>query len=235
MRRMFTAYDIVATLGPASHTPAIWQAMLDAGATAFRLNTSHLTQLQLEQWLEQLEPFRASVNLSPPLVLDLQGSKWRLGDFATFTLNADQPIELIFASETDRPDVLPVPHADFFLAAGNASDEIVLNDAKISLTREASGPDWLRARVVRGGEISAHKGITFAASDYRQETLSEKDRLIVEQTQRIAGVRYAISYVRDAVEMQKYRTHFGAQADLIAKLERPTAMIRGYGHCGCCE
>ncbi len=60
MRRMFTTYDIVATLGPASHTPVVWQAMLDAGVTAFRLNTSHLTWPQLEQWLDQLKPFRAS-------------------------------------------------------------------------------------------------------------------------------------------------------------------------------
>ena len=224
MRRMITTYDIVATLVPASRTPAIWQAMLDTGATAFRLNTSHLTCPQLEQWLDQLEPFRASANPSPPLVLDLQGSKWRLGDFAAFTLSVDQSIELIFAPETDRPDTLPVPHADFFLAAGNASDEIVLNDAKISLVREASGSGWLRTRVMRGGEISAHKGITFAASDYRQETLSEKDRLIVEETRHIDGVRYAISYVRDVVEMGKYRTHFGAEAYLIAKLERPTSM-----------
>ena len=50
-------YDIVATLGPSSSTPAIWQGMLDAGATAFRLNTSHLTLPQLQQWLDQLTPF----------------------------------------------------------------------------------------------------------------------------------------------------------------------------------
>ena len=74
-------YDIIATLGPSSNTPAIWQAMLDAGATAFRLNTSHLTLAQLQHWLDRLTPFLSALNPVPALVLDLQGSKWRLGEF----------------------------------------------------------------------------------------------------------------------------------------------------------
>ena len=35
-------YDIIATLGPASSNESIWQAMIAAGATQFRLNSSHM-------------------------------------------------------------------------------------------------------------------------------------------------------------------------------------------------
>ena len=216
-------YDIVATLGSSSSTPDVWHGMLDAGATAFRLNTSHLTLTQLDQWLEQLTPFLSTLNLTPPLVLDLQGSKWRLGEFATRVLEPGQPIELVYAPTADRPNTLPVPHADFFLAAPISSEEIVLNDAKIKLACETVGADSLRARVVVGGEIRARKGITFAASEYRQEHLSDKDRAIREATQHLPFVRYATSYIRDAAEMRKYRVHFG-EAYLIAKLERQPAM-----------
>jgi len=221
---MPTSYEIVATLGPSSNNVSIWQPLLDAGATAFRLNTSHLSLPQLQRWLDQLDPFLSSLNPRPPLVLDLQGSKWRLGDFAACMLNVGQRIELVCAASSDRPNVLPVPHPDFFRAASVSSDEIVLNDAKIRLVRESIGSDTLRARVIVGGELSAHKGITFASSDYRQEELSAKDRSIFEQTQHLKGVRYAISYVRDAAEMIKYRAHFGRSAYLIAKLERQPAV-----------
>ena len=98
-----------------------------------------------------------------------------------------------------------------------------MNDAKIKLAREAIGPESIRARVIIGGELSARKGITFTASDYRQENLSDKDRAILEQTCHLPFVRYAISYIRDAAEMHKYRAHFG-KAYLIAKLERQPAM-----------
>jgi pyruvate kinase len=217
-------YDLIATLGPSSDTPVIWQAMLDAGATAFRLNTSHLTLPQLQHWLNQLTSFAATQNPTPPTVLDLQGSKWRLGDFPTRTLEPDEAIELVYASTSDRPTALPVPHHDFFQAAPISSAEIVLNDAKIRFAREAIGTESIRARVITGGELSSRKGITFAASDYRQESLSDKDRAILEQTRQLPFVRYAISYIRDAAEMQKYRAHFGDAVYLIAKLERQSAM-----------
>jgi pyruvate kinase len=197
--------------------------MLNAGATAFRLNTSHLSLTQLQQWLDQLTPFLSPQNPLPPLVLDLQGSKWRLGEFATRVLESGQAIELVHAPSSDRSNALPVPHADFFHAAPVSSAEIVLNDAKIKLVREAIGTESLSAKVIVGGEISARKGITFAASDYRQEELSGKDRAILDHTRRLPFVRYAISYIRDAAEMRKYRAHFG-DAYLIAKLERQPAI-----------
>ena len=74
-------YELIATLGPNSDGEPTWQAMLVAGATGFRLNTSHLSLLQLNSWVERLGAFRATQDTVPPLVLDLQGSKWRLGQF----------------------------------------------------------------------------------------------------------------------------------------------------------
>lgn len=211
-------YDIIATLGPASRTARIWQAMLDAGATAFRLNTSHLTLDQLHNWLDRLTPFADT-----PLVLDLQGSKWRLGEFASFTLMNGQTIQLVLGHTATRSDQLPVPHPDFFQAAATASGEIGLNDAKIKLQIESITADTVTTKVQLGGEISAHKGITLARSAYRREALSGKDRAIVEGTQSRSGVRYAVSYVKDALEMAQYRTLIG-DAYLIAKLERQAAI-----------
>lgn len=213
-------YDIVATLGPQSATVQDWAALLEAGATAFRLNTSHLTLPQLEQWLEALAAFPAS----PPVVLDLQGSKWRLGELPAQTLVAGQAVTLSCAAEAARPGALPVPHADFFQAAAASSGELVLNDAKVRLALEAQTAGSLTARVTQGGEISAHKGITFTASEYRREALGEKDRRIVAQTRGVKTIRYALSYVRDAAEMGRYRALIGPEAFLIAKLERRAAL-----------
>jgi pyruvate kinase len=222
-------YDIVATLGPSSNSPDTWRGMLDAGATAFRLNTSHLSLAQLQIWLDQLAPFVLARLPAPPLVLDLQGSKWRLGDFPARVLEPGQHVTLVHAPSSDQENTLPVPHADFFQAARASSGEIVLNDARIRLAREAIGTDVLHTRVVTGGEISARKGITYTASNYRQEEVSGKDRAILKRTRHFPFVRYAISYVRDAIEMRKYRDHFGAGAYLIAKLERQPAVDETQG------
>lgn len=217
-------YAIIATLGPTSARAEIWQAMLDAGATAFRLNTSHLTLPELDMWLERLLPFLEDQAHSISLVLDLQGSKWRLGSFTPFVLAEGQTIDLIHADAVERKQALPVPHADFFQAAPGSSGEIALNDAKVRLRILAAHPDRVEARVLLGGPIMPHKGITFTASTYRTEQLSDKDRAIFERAHDLPALRFAISYVKDAAEMARYRALLGSHATLIAKLERRQAI-----------
>ena len=132
-------YQIIATLGPSSDTESIWQRMLDAGVTGFRLNTSHLSFPQLHAWIDRLGVFLASQNPRPPLVLDLQGSKWRLGRFPACDLSSGQEVTLVCAASAEGPNVLPVPHPDFFEAASMSSGEIVLNDAKLRLRARITG------------------------------------------------------------------------------------------------
>lgn len=76
-------YEIIATFGPATEAEERLKALLQVGVTGFRLNTSHLSLEELQDWLEKLtNAFGAA--LAVPLVLDLQGSKWRLGQFRAF-------------------------------------------------------------------------------------------------------------------------------------------------------
>jgi pyruvate kinase len=99
-----------------------------------------------------------------------------------------------------------------------------LNDAKVVLDMEHIESHRLEAVVTRGGEISAFKGITFARSEFRTESLRKKDAEILSRTRELPQVHYALSYVKDAVEMQNYRSSIGPDAYLIAKLERPDAL-----------
>jgi pyruvate kinase len=217
-------YQIVATLGPASEEEIIWGAMLSEGVSAFRLNTSHLSLAELDLWLERLQNFFASQNDKVPVVLDLQGSKWRLGAFDPCELVVGQHLELVLASALEGKNTLPVPHEDFFEAACQSKTEIVLNDAKVRLRLESAGREYAKVVVTQAGPVSSGKGITFTDSDYRIDTLKEKDRRILEHTQNLDFVRYAISYVRDAAEMARYRSFVDSKAYLIAKLERQPAV-----------
>ena len=224
MGRDPTTYRITATLGPASRDEAVWRAMLEAGVDAFRLNTSHSTLGECEAWLGRLEDFFLQSGLAPvPIVLDLQGSKWRLGQFPTRQLTIGERVTLMLDAQ-GTAEALPVPHADFFQAAPNSSAELVLNDAKSRLKVLAWGSDFIQAQVIVGGEISSRKGITFSQSNYRKEALSFQDQAILQQTQSNPRVRYAISYIKDALELQHYRQAIGPQVFLAAKIERPEAV-----------
>jgi pyruvate kinase len=89
---------------------------------------------------------------------------------------------------------------------------------------ESLGKERISARVIRGGEISTRKGITLVGSSYRKEELNEKDRRIVELARSYPLVRFTLSYVKDAVEMNNYRKLFEPSTYLIAKVERASAL-----------
>jgi pyruvate kinase len=221
---MSSKQTLIATLGPSSEAESMWMAMLEAGVSAFRLNTSHLTLQQLHNYLDRLNLFFSSVDSRLPIILDLQGSKWRLGTFHPFELVAGDLINLVCASSTDYTNTLPVPHPDFFQAATESNGELSLNDGRVKLVIESIASESINARVIVGGSIVPRKGITYTSSSYRKESLSPEDQLIVEETRHIESIRYSISYVKDAAEMQKFREQFGSSIYLIAKLERASAM-----------
>jgi len=198
--------------------------MQSIGVTSFRLNTSHLTIQQLEDWIGKYQEFLSSSEVKPPLVLDLQGSKWRLGEFSAFVLELGQTVELVNASSADREGVLPIPHLDFFRAVSSSSGRIVINDAKILLMLESAGIDSIRAKVIQGGDISSNKGITLTDAEYRIESLTHKDQKIWSRTKNLNFIRYAISYVKDSDEIAHYRGLMGDSPCLIAKLERESAI-----------
>lgn len=217
-------YEIVATLGPSSSTQDMWSRMTRAGVTAFRLNTSHLSLPELSRWLQRLGPFLDSLERKPPVILDLQGSKWRLGDLDPLLLEPCGNIELVHAGTACGRGILPVPHPDFFQAVPLSGGEIVLGDTRAVLAVESFAPGSVKARVVQGGFVSSRKGITLLHSSFRSEGLQEKDREVVEQTRHLDFILYAVSYVKDAVEMAGYRRVLGDQAYVIAKLERKSAV-----------
>lgn len=217
-------YEIIATLGPKSGSVQTWAALLSEGADSFRLNTSHLKPDQLEQWLEKIGPFLEAHGPGTHVTLDLQGSKWRLGDFAPFIMEPGRTVELVYAPSSRARDVLPVPHQDFFLAAPTSDGTIVLNDARIVLSLEKADARSVKARVVTGGEISPLKGITCASGSFRSESLGDKDRDILTRTGGRKCIRYAVSYVKDAAEMSRYRDMIGSEAYVAAKLERESAL-----------
>jgi len=91
--------------------------------------------------------------------------------------------------------MLPVPHADFFRPP-------LCRAARSCWTMPSSASCWStgprrasRARDRRRG-ASLAQGITYAASTYRQESLGDNDRAVLDSTRALAGVRYAVSYVR---------------------------------------
>ncbi|MGE5354142.1 MAG: pyruvate kinase [Acidobacteriota bacterium] len=217
-------YNITATIGPASDSEAIWREMISLGVTSFRLNTSHMEAVETEEMVKRVLEFCSKEKFDVPVILDLQGSKWRIGTIEPHELKEGETVELRISETSEDKNYLPVPHEDFFRAARVSGKEIVLNDAKAVLGVETINNNFIRARVTKGGPVSSRKGITFSSSHFRSESLKKKDQEIIRSTARYKNVRYAVSYLKDAEEMKRYRGFIGEGAYIIAKLEREEAL-----------
>ena len=73
---------IVATLGPASSTPEVIRALLDAGVDVFRLNFSHGSHDEHRQRYEIIRALERETGRPISVLADLQGPKLRIGALA---------------------------------------------------------------------------------------------------------------------------------------------------------
>ncbi len=216
---------IVATLGPASRTPEQVLALARAGADVFRINFSHA---QPEDYLTAHAAVRAAeLKLGRPLAVlgDLQGPKLRLGKFvggkailatgAAFRLDADPA-----PGDATR---VQVPHPELF-AAIKPGATLLIDDGKVRLSVDRSGPDFAETQAVQGGPLSDHKGVALPGAPIPIPAMTDKDRADLAFALRHDVDWIALSFVQRPADMAELRTLVQGRAAVMAKIEKPAAL-----------
>src|SRR5687767_4555674 len=107
---------ILVTLGPSSRAPACVLELARVGADVFRLNMSHGTHDDHTATFEAVRAAEAEVERPLGILADLQGPKFRLGDFegSETEIHAGAPFRLDLDTATlgDERRV-GVPHPEF--------------------------------------------------------------------------------------------------------------------------
>ena len=215
---------IVCTIGPASGQPDVLDRLVTAGMDVARLNFSHGTQAGHAEVIQAIRNGEARWGRPITILQDLQGPKVRLGVFeggeavlvpgGLFVLTERAVKGTASRSSLNHPE---------FLAALRPGDAVWMNDGMIQLVVEKVADGEVHCRVVSGGRVSDHKGVSFPRLPLPVSCLTPKDRedlrFGIEQ-----GVDYvAISFVRSAADIQEVRKFLhdrGANLPIVAKLER---------------
>jgi pyruvate kinase len=225
---------IVATIGPASESEAMFEKLILAGMDVARMNFSHGTHEQHAARIARLRKVSETLGVSVGILQDLQGPKIRVGEL-------EQPVQLeegeeviLYAVGTTPPEGvatrIPVDFRQLFDSCRTA-DRLLLDDGRLVLevttvkTRNA-----LTAKVVVGGKLSSHKGINLPGVRLRITGFTEKDEadLAFGMSQGVDAV--AISFVRTVDDVKKVRYAMERFSGgkrlplLIAKLEKPEAL-----------
>ncbi|HEY7177783.1 MAG TPA: pyruvate kinase [Gaiella sp.] len=217
---------IVATIGPASSSAAVVEALIEAGMDGARLNLSHGTHEDHAHTAEVVRAAEGEAGRSIALIADLQGPKLRVGDLEEEVTLADGDTVVIAGEDVAEADDLPVSPSVLgsVLRAGH---EVLIDDGHIRLRVERVERGRASCTVVVGGAVSAHKGVNLPGVPLPIPSLTRKDLDDLEFALGL-GVDYvALSFVRSAADVRALRTLIEARASLawvIAKIEKAEAV-----------
>ncbi|WP_343583815.1 pyruvate kinase [Herbaspirillum sp.] len=226
MRRQRQA-KIVATLGPASASREMIQALFEAGADVFRFNFSHGTHADHQARYEIVRAVEREVGRPIAVLADLQGPKLRIGQFAEGKVMLQQGQEFTLDRDAKPGDASRVclPHPELFEAIA-AGQSLLLDDGKLRLQVEYSDGATIRTRVVNGGALSDRKGVNVPDAVLPIPALTEKDRRDLAFALDMGADWIALSFVQRPEDVEEARSLIGGRAAVLSKLEKPAALDR---------
>ena len=223
MRNRFC--KIVATIGPATSAPSMLRLIHNAGVDVFRLNMSHGQHDKLRGVIKAIREIEAEIKTPLAVFADLQGPKIRTGAFAggETKLSYGGEYQLVMAAETDRDDVIPIPHPELvdILAPG---DILKLDDGKLQITIASREGERIIAKADTPGVLKDRKGINVPGRRLPISALTDKDREDLEFALDI-GVDYiALSFVQHPEDVEEAQKLIAGRAGIISKIEKPSAV-----------
>ncbi len=219
---------IVCTIGPATASDEKLADLLRAGMDVSRLNFSHGSHEEHHSRIQQLRRLSEKIDRPLGILQDLSGPKFRCGQIQDGVAVLQPGQEFVFTSESllGSAERVSVPHPDL-LAQAKRGATIFVDDAKLQFKVISNNGSEVVTKVVIGGEIRSHKGITVPGAELTGPAVTQKD---------IEDVRFGLqngidliaqSFVRAARDVKPIRqvmAETGIHVPVIAKIERPEAV-----------
>ncbi|MEH2072407.1 MAG: pyruvate kinase [Nostoc sp.] len=221
---------IVATIGPATSSPEMLKAIIEAGATTLRLNFSHGTHADHQRNIRLIRQTAFELNQPVGILQDLQGPKIRLGKFDNGSIVVAKGDRFTL---TNRPVIgmqeISCVTYDYLAEEVPVGAKILLDDGRVEMVVEEINRDKgdLHCRVTVAGKLSNNKGVNFPGVYLSIKAMTDKDRedLMFGLDQGVDWV--ALSFVRnpqDLIEIKELISSTGKQVPVVAKIEKHEAI-----------
>ncbi len=223
----FNRTKIVATVGPASNSKEMLQALMKAGVNVFRLNFSHGTHDQHREVIRLVRELNTELDLHVSLLQDLQGPKIRVGEVekgaklaegATFTITTEEMV----GNSKKASTVYKGMANDVKIG-----DQILIDDGKIELEVTAKDGNDVVTKVIHGGKLKSRKGINLPNTHVSAPSLTEKDLEDLQFGLEQDVDWIALSFVRSSEDIHDLRNRIkaaGKDCRIVAKIEKPEAL-----------
>jgi pyruvate kinase len=216
---------ILATLGPASNTPAMMRTLFDAGADVFRINMSHTSHEMLKSMHGAIRALSEEMGRPIGILCDLQGPKIRLGTISggKRLLAEGEKVRLVLGETAKDPAEIPIPHPEIFQAI-KQKHALLIDDGKVRLRLLRRGDDFAEAVVEVPGEIKDRKGVNMPDTLLPLSALTPKDRADLDAALALGVDWVALSFVQRPEDLIELKEIVKGRAGCLAKIEKPKAV-----------
>jgi len=223
-RRVVRKTKIVATIGPASDDPDVLLRMVESGMNVARLNFSHGSHPEHERRLERIREASRKAGVQVATMLDTKGAEVRTGSVENGSVDLEEgsPFALYAsADELGTARGVSVSYPDLAQQV-EPDDCILIDDGKLELRVERVEGEIIHTWVVRGGELSNHKGINVPGVDLLLDAMSDANRADLQWAVENEIDYVAASFVRrrsDVEEIRDFLRSMDAEIPIMAKIE----------------
>jgi len=221
---------ILATLGPATDTPGVVEALIAAGVNAVRLNFSHGDPSEQAARAAVVRAAAAKLGADVGILADLPGPKIRIERFehGKVNLQMGQRFDLVAQVDLRPGDAAQVAVSYLGLPADVlAGDVLLLDDGLVQLQVEAVQGPRIITRVLNDGVLSDRKGLNKQGGGLSLGALTPRDAELIAYVAELGVDFIAVSFCRNAQDMHDARAlarAAGSKAALVAKIERTEAV-----------
>ena len=162
------------------------------------------------------------------MLVDLQGPKIRLGNFADGPVTLSDGDRFAITVE-DVPGTSQRASTTYPGLVGDCApgDTILVDDGKVALSVvEVTGTDVI-TEVQVGGPVSNHKGLNLPGVAVSVPAMSDKDEDDLRFALKLGADMIALSFVRSAADVEdvhRIMDEVGRRVPVIAKIEKPQAV-----------
>lgn len=226
-RISYNKTKIVATVGPASNSKAMLQALIKEGVDVFRLNFSHGKHEDHLKVINYVRELNVEMGTSVALLQDLQGPKIRVNDVKEgVELKPGQELIITTRQLVGNNEIVSTSYENLPNDV-KVGDMILIDDGKIELKVKEVRDNDVVSTVIYGGPLKPRKGINLPFTKVTAPSLTEKDLADLEFGLKNRVDWVALSFVRKASDIEIIKDHIRrakSATRVVAKIEKPEAL-----------
>lgn len=219
---------IIATLGPSSASPKVFEKLVKEGINVARLNFAHGTHSEHAKSIQTVRRIATKAQIPIGLLQDLPGPKLRVGvlpDLST-TLRQEEGVVLISSHKSVSKKIIPVPYPNLTkdLKPGHV---VYIADGLIRLSVQSVKSGQVQCVVANGGTVRTGNGINMPYSSLNLGAFTKEDERHLEFGLKNQVDFVGVSFVGRANDLDRVRSfcqNHGKNPFLIAKIERRQAL-----------